>query len=173
MNLINISLGSKRVCVPYVHDDAGSMSPGLIKKFTDLTEGRFSIMEPIKLIEVPIDTVDLVIVPGIAFDYNGDGLPDDKDDVPTIKHDKPLAVPSHFYKIVIRNLPDGTIDAIAIITPHDVPRRNKSNSLNYIQNQCLNSIDAIERISGFNFRWGLDNQAEDDLELNVEEVRMK
>jgi 5-formyltetrahydrofolate cyclo-ligase len=35
----------------------------------DLVEGRFGIMEPRP--STPVDNIDLVLVPGVAFDYNG------------------------------------------------------------------------------------------------------
>jgi endonuclease G len=112
------------------------------------------------------ESIDSIyIVTGIAFDYNGDGKPDFKEDLNLInKKKKPLAIPSHLYKIIVRKWDDGSIDAICFLTPHDNLRRKKLESFNYLEYKCLVSIDEIELISGFNFFWKLQNEKEEALE---------
>ena len=115
-------------------------------------------------------TLDSVyIVTGIAFDYDGNGLPDNKDSLPVIKKEvKPLAIPSYLYKIVLHRESDSTFKAIAIMTPHNNLKRTKKKSFTYLKNECLVSIDEIENISGFNFFWKLENPLEDPLEAKSE-----
>ncbi len=111
----------------------------------------------------------IYVVTGIAFDYNDDGLPDEKENFPVINEtEKPLAIPSHLYKIVFRSRPDGTHDAIAILTLHNNLKRNKKTSLKYLKDECLVSIDEIEGISGFNYFWKLENSLEEPLEEKTE-----
>lgn len=112
----------------------------------------------------------IYIITGIAFDYNADGLPDEKENLPVMKDpEKPLAVPSHLYKIVLHPRSDGTIDALAILTPHNNTKRRKNKTFIYIEEQCLVSIDDIEDISGFNYFWRLENEVEDSLEERIED----
>lgn len=117
------------------------------------------------------ETLDSIyIVTGIAFDYDGNGLPDKKDSLPVIKKEvKPLAIPSHLYKIVLHPKSDSTFDAIAILIPHNNQKRKKKASFEYLKNQCLVSIDEIEDISGLNFFWRLDNSIENSLEGKTED----
>lgn len=108
----------------------------------------------------------IYIFTGIVFDYDGDERPDDKDDIPLMDEDesRPLPVPSHSYKMILRKWPDGAVDVIAALVPHDKLRRGKDESLNYIESQCLVSVDDIEHLSGYNFYWRLGNWIERELE---------
>ena len=64
----------KKLCVPYIHDpDEGLMSAAWLKSIADLAPGTFGIntVRERDYQEVPHDEIDLVIVPGIAFDRKG------------------------------------------------------------------------------------------------------
>ena len=63
---INESLKSKSVIVPKVK--IGEIEPSLIISLDNLIEGKFGVLEPIESMIVPFKKIDLVIVPGIAFD---------------------------------------------------------------------------------------------------------
>ncbi len=61
----------KRVCVPIVSKKDKLIKVSEIRdRLTDLEEGHFGIHEPKKghLRPVPLEDIDLVIVPGVAFD---------------------------------------------------------------------------------------------------------
>ena len=109
----------------------------------------------------------IYVMTGIIFDYDGDGKPDDKASLSTISNSRPLAVPSHMYKILLKKYPGDSVSVLAIMTPHDNLRRKKVMALNYIQNSCLSSVDQIEKASGFNFYWLLENEMEDKAESFV------
>lgn len=66
-NLIQSLLKNKNVFVPYVEKDTLKISQ--IKNFSDLEKGTFDIFEPKLKIEFN-GKIDLVIVPGVAFDKN-------------------------------------------------------------------------------------------------------
>lgn len=65
----------KRVCVPKVSWEQRRMMPVEINSLTeDLEETQFGLHEPISGIPVPLETIDLVVVPGLAFDEFGNRL---------------------------------------------------------------------------------------------------
>lgn len=69
-DMIKESLKKKRVCVPVVKDD--TLIATEIKDFKELnTKNRYGILEPSKISDIDISEIDLVIVPGVAFDCAG------------------------------------------------------------------------------------------------------
>ena len=63
----------KRVCVPVILKDEKRLIAGEIKdRERDLEKQHFGIYQPIAghVREVPLEDIDLVVVPGIAFDKN-------------------------------------------------------------------------------------------------------
>jgi 5-formyltetrahydrofolate cyclo-ligase len=63
------SLPSKRVLLPYVKGKDLEISE--ICSLQDVAPGKFKILEPKRKENAPISDVDLVIVPGVAFDGRG------------------------------------------------------------------------------------------------------
>ncbi len=63
-----------RVCVPKTFGE-GCMEACLISNLErDLTLGTYGILEPVTEEKVMIETIDLVIVPGVAFDKDGNRI---------------------------------------------------------------------------------------------------
>ena len=63
----------KRVCVPVILKEEKRLIAGEIKdRKADLKEAHFGIYQPQagRVQEVPLENIDLVVVPGIAFDKN-------------------------------------------------------------------------------------------------------
>jgi 5-formyltetrahydrofolate cyclo-ligase len=77
-SMINHALGlGKMVAVPLTDVNSRDIRPFEIKDFEkDLAEGSFGLMEPRResCNEVGIDDVDLIIVPGTAFDRKGNRI---------------------------------------------------------------------------------------------------
>lgn len=107
------------------------------------------------------DYGSVAIVTGPVFDANDDGLRDDPATVDRVPPLNNVAVPSHFYKIVVHERDSGFVDAIAILLPHmdAVPesvkreqdkRRKKQKKLEYFQGHIV-SIDEIESLTGYDF----------------------
>lgn len=62
----------KRVGVPLCNTQSHTMTVYEIKDLSQLKKGHYGILEPDKgLKEIPKDKIDLVIVPGVAFDKEG------------------------------------------------------------------------------------------------------
>ncbi len=68
-DMIRKSLKDKTVVVPkVVHHE---IEPSVIIDFDNLISGKFGILEPIDVIKIAYKNIDLVLVPGIAFDKEG------------------------------------------------------------------------------------------------------
>ncbi|MCK5022583.1 MAG: 5-formyltetrahydrofolate cyclo-ligase [Candidatus Aenigmarchaeota archaeon] len=61
----------KRVLVPFVNLANKTMLISEISDLDDLEPGSFGIPEPKNPKEFPLDEIDLVVVPGVAFDKTG------------------------------------------------------------------------------------------------------
>ena len=67
--MIKKALGNKTVVVPKVSQH--EIEPSLIIDFENLIPGKFGILEPIETMRIAYKNIDLVLVPGIAFDLDG------------------------------------------------------------------------------------------------------
>ena len=66
----------KQVVVPLSHPETHTLSLSLLKKWDDLAPGTYHILEPKKEAQHIIDVgaLELIIVPGVAFDYKGNRI---------------------------------------------------------------------------------------------------
>ncbi|MFY9217874.1 MAG: 5-formyltetrahydrofolate cyclo-ligase [Tepidanaerobacteraceae bacterium] len=60
----------KRLVVPRVKKGYGLLAIE-IKSLDELEPGTFGVLEPPEREEIPLDEIDLVVVPGVVFDKNG------------------------------------------------------------------------------------------------------
>jgi len=67
---------NKKVAVPLILESQNIMLPCEISNLKDLEPGPWGILQPIKekIKNIPLKIVDLIIVPGIAFDKNGNRI---------------------------------------------------------------------------------------------------
>lgn len=73
--LINQSLKSgKRVAVPISHTDTRTITLAYFSDNTQIKQGAYGISEPQHIITSDKDDVDIIIVPGLAFDKKGNRL---------------------------------------------------------------------------------------------------
>ncbi|OYT27742.1 5-formyltetrahydrofolate cyclo-ligase [Thermoplasmatales archaeon ex4572_165] len=74
--LIKEALDDKKVVVPISNKKDCSLSLSILEFWDDLIEGPYRILEPKKdcIKEISIDEIDLIVVPGVAFDENGNRL---------------------------------------------------------------------------------------------------
>jgi len=74
LSMIDEAIGiGKRVCVPVIFKEEKRLMAGEIKdRAADLERQHFGIYQPKEghVKEVPLDDIDLIVVPGIAFDRN-------------------------------------------------------------------------------------------------------
>ena len=101
------------------------------------------------------DRREIYVISGSIFDRDGDGVRDADDD-PNKEVTEPgseVAVPSHFFKIVITDKPNEDIDAIAVILPHQVFTFS-DNTLGMRDAELeshIETIREIEEMTGINF----------------------
>lgn len=69
-------LQGKIVCVPHMQKQFGMMDAAVIENLNDLVIGRFNLLvpNPITLKVMDPKLIDLIIVPGVAYDYYGNRL---------------------------------------------------------------------------------------------------
>ena len=61
----------KTVCVPVCKKDRETMQPAILEEQAQLKKGPYGVWEPVAGRFVRPDKLDLVIVPGLAFDQKG------------------------------------------------------------------------------------------------------
>ena len=94
------------------------------------------------------------MVSGAVFDADGNGSRDPISAAKRVKPTDKVAIPTHFYKIVLHERPNGFVDSIAILLPHtdnEVPTNlSPPAKLAYLQDHIV-SIDQIETVTGYDF----------------------
>lgn len=69
-------LQDKKICVPHMRQEFGVMDAAIISSLNDLVRGRFNLLVPnpttLKIVDPSV--IDLIIVPGVAYDYSGNRL---------------------------------------------------------------------------------------------------
>ena len=64
----------KLICVPVCGKDNETMQPAILKDHAKLKKGPYGVLEPAAGAQVKPEDLDLVIVPGLAFDKKGNRL---------------------------------------------------------------------------------------------------
>ena len=64
---------NKTVCVPISHPTTHTLTLSKLQQFVDLKPGTYGILEPKEemVIPVPINHIEVIIVPGVGFDESG------------------------------------------------------------------------------------------------------
>lgn len=88
------------------------------------------------------------VVTGAVFDRNGDGRRDADSDANLVAPRRRVAIPTHFYKIILHQRPSGFIDTISILLPHN--NQNIRRPDRYLADHIV-SIDEIEALTGIDF----------------------
>ena len=103
----------------------------------------------------------VLIVAGPVFDEDEDGKPDAEEDVSRIQFEERVAQPTHFFKIIVDERSDGTLDTISFLIPHNFSSVGSSRP--HLQRHIA-TIDEIEEVSGYDFFPDMEDAIEDELE---------
>jgi endonuclease G, mitochondrial len=107
---------------------------------------------------------ELLIVTGPIFDRDQDGRPDAMRMAYAMAPRFRVAIPTHFYKVLVRKDADGTRHSLAFVLPHDSqPISGRRQQDAYLANH-LRSIDDIEVLTGYDFFPNLSATASEDIE---------
>jgi endonuclease G, mitochondrial len=90
------------------------------------------------------------VVSGSVFDRDGDGLRDADpaaERMASNNGNRRVAVPSAFYKVISYRRPDGALQTLSIMLPHDNSNPNGPEALAYLQRH-VTSVAVIERVAG-------------------------
>lgn len=97
---------------------------------------------------------EIHVVTGPLFDADDDGQPDDPETIARVAPLGNVGIPSHFFKIVLQELPNGFIESVAVILPHtddEVPQALPTAEELELIAAGITSIDVIEALSGYDF----------------------
>ena len=64
----------KLICVPVCRKDKETMQPAILEDHAKLQKGPYGVLEPVAQARVKPKDLDLIIVPGLAFDKKGNRL---------------------------------------------------------------------------------------------------
>lgn len=95
----------------------------------------------------------IYVITGSIFDNDDDGRPDDPAESKRMKSKtgkKRVAIPSHFFKILLHPCTDGSTESIAFVLPHNNDRHVGNAGKQYLVDR-VTSIAAIEEQTGVRF----------------------
>jgi len=90
------------------------------------------------------------VVTGAIFDADGDGKRDLDANIARIDPKKRVGLATHFYKILLHRRPNGVIDSIAFLLPHNGLIYSGNKEIPYLNSKIV-SIDDIESLTGIDF----------------------
>ena len=107
-----------------------------------------------------VDRSPLFVVSGAIFDENGDGRRDPDAAVRRVQNTRQgmdrLGIATDFYKILLFQRPDGFIEVMALILPHNQERIGTGRAADEYLRARLTTIDEIEARTGINYLPGLE-----------------
>ncbi len=108
----------KRVALPLMRKEEQQIVPMLIKSLTELKPGAYGIQEPpdVPQNRLGADELDLVVVPGVAFDRQNNRLGRGAGYYDRFLSDLPAAIPTVGLAYDLQ-----VVDALYGIEPHDRP----------------------------------------------------
>ncbi len=95
----------------------------------------------------------LYVISGSVLDHDKDGKPDPASAAKRMKArngSRRVAIPSHFYKILVYKCRDGSIETLAFLLPHDKASHTGAAGQKYLESH-VTSIAKIEAMSGLEF----------------------
>ncbi len=93
---------------------------------------------------------EIYVITGAIFDKDSDGTRDSDSDATLMAPRNRVAVPTHFYKIILHERPDGFIESMSFLLPHEDKSASGRAGERFLEER-LTSIDAIEALTGIDF----------------------
>jgi endonuclease G len=92
----------------------------------------------------------LYVMAGSVFDRDGDGMRDRDDAAAHMKSNNKknrVAIPSAFYKVIAFRKPDGGVETVSVLLPHDDSNPTGPAALTYL-NAHVTNLANVERLAG-------------------------
>ncbi|MBI1387778.1 MAG: hypothetical protein GC154_04965 [bacterium] len=102
---------------------------------------------------------EIFVISGCIYDKDGDGARDDDDAASRVKPLGRVAIPTHFYKIILHARTNGFIDVMVFLLPH-LDRDMQTSAFPAYLARHVTSIDDIESRTGLDFLNGLHERKE-------------
>jgi len=115
---------------------------------------------------------NIYVLSGPVFDKDNNQQPDSLSSVDRVEPTDRLGLPTHFYKIVVHEQDNGFVASLAILLPHTDNEMPKSSSFDEKTEWLadhITSIDAIEKVTGYDFFPAMDDTKEAAMESSVED----
>ena len=123
-------------------------------QYCQFNRGVWQILESLARLWVKDkDRGTIYVITGSVFDRDNDGKRDLDSSAKRMKSNNGksrVAVPSHFYKILIHQKSDGTVKTISFLLPHDQTDLDGDTAFQYLE-QHIRSIEDIEAVAGLKF----------------------
>lgn len=113
------------------------------------------------------ERAEVFIITGAVFDQDGNGVRDADTAKTPIQTGSEVAVPSHFYKILMTDRPNQDIDTLAILLLHEDSSPTGAAARDQLLRANIVSIRDIEGITGVDFNAALDATAQNVIETAV------
>lgn len=110
---------------------------------------------------------EVYVLSGSVFDRNGDGVRDPDDltvRMTSRNRQQRVAVPSAFYKIIARKRPDGGVEVLAVMMPHDQTDLDGKEAFDYIAAH-ITRLSKISGVTGLTFFPGATSAPDEALSL--------
>jgi endonuclease G, mitochondrial len=93
---------------------------------------------------------EIYVIIGAIFDSDADGKRDADNDVPRIETLHRVALPSHFYRIILHTRPNTFVESMTFILPHK-DETQPFNQRNQVLKAHLDKIETVEALTGITF----------------------
>lgn len=105
----------------------------------------------------------LYVITGAVFDKDADGMRDSDSSANRVSPLNRVAIPTHYYKIIVKKRTVGASESIAILLPHNNTKQPNGQYRTYLADH-IKTIDEIESLTGIDFFPTLDPAKETVLE---------
>jgi len=123
-------------------------------QYCQFNRGVWQILESlVRLWVKDKDRGTIYVITGSVFDRDNDGKRDPDSSAKRMKSNNGksrVAVPSHFFKILIHQKADGTVETISFLLPHDQTDLDGDPAFQYLEKH-IRSIEEIQAVAGVKF----------------------
>ena len=123
-------------------------------QYCQFNRGVWQILESlVRLWVKDKDRGTIYVITGSIFDRDNDGKRDPDASAKRMKSNNGknrVAVPSHFYKILIHQKDDGSVETVSFLLPHDQTDLDGDPASQYLEKN-IHSIEDIEAVAGLKF----------------------